>query len=879
MSGKLILVMVIAATITGGCLGLSNLPGFIKANFVLLAHPEFIPSILTENNLEEVRLDIKFKHLSKIEQKRQEALKRDQLISSDADFVPGKISTQENSLDCKLRLKGDLSDHWENHKYSLRIRLKNGGTLFGMSSFSLQRPVTRGNTSQFLFLESLRRENLMAVRYKFVNLTINGKSMGVYAMEEHFSKELAESQKRRDGVMISFDEYRYWKNLDAPLTSAQLASSYQSAEINIRNNKRTQESPLLLKQKVTAINLLRGFQEKKLHGDEVFSPDKLGRFLAICRLWNAEHAFLLHNINFYYDPITSRLEPIGFDGMPLSYVTAPYCYFSAGEIPDNWVNHALRSPQIAKSYVKHLQLFARQSYIDKLKNDLAPKELPLRRTLFSNLFWESTADIWKSDGTLIKYNPWNNLAERVRNIRRELEEDVPAMTYARPAKGNSSDLEIIVRNALTQPIEIIGFENSNDNWSAKAQLHLPTVAKLDPTKANIVMPLQKFGESSFEGDHVFLIPDYFEKNSTQDEKDSLNTLHLITRLLGMDDRIIRLPIPIDPSRFQPEKLPFTKGSANTISQHSFLHENGDAIYVKPGEHEVTDDLTVPPHRYLRIPEGTTLRFHENATFVCKSPILALGSEKKPIILTSIRAKWPGLLIANANGRSELRHVRITNTSGVGHDANPHGIDRGGWTLTGGITFFNSPVDISLCKISDALAEDALNIVASNFTLKQSVFSDVSSDAFDGDFVNGVITSCSFEGIGGDAIDFSGSNVKIEKVRVYATADKAISAGEKSQVIVSDSKLENVGYGIAAKDLSEVRAENLQIDKAKVAALAAYQKKSLFGPSKIKATGLEVTQTPKHYLIQKGSSATIEGENVEGIEFDVDSLYQEKSSPQ
>ena len=161
--------------------------------------------------------------------------------------------------------------------------------------------------------------------------------------------------------------------MDAPLTSAQLASSYQSAEINIRNNKRTQKSPLLLKQKVTAINLLRGFQEKKLHGDEVFSPDKLGRFLAICRLWNAEHAFLLHNINFYYDPITSRLEPIGFDGMPLSYVTAPYCYFSAGEIPDNWVNHALRSPQIAKSYVKHLQLFARQSYIDKLKNDLALK--------------------------------------------------------------------------------------------------------------------------------------------------------------------------------------------------------------------------------------------------------------------------------------------------------------------------------------------------------------------------------------------------------------------------------------------------------------------------------------------------------------------------
>ena len=121
----------------------------------------------------------------------------------------------------------------------------------------------------------------------------------------------------------------------------------------------------------------------------------------------------------------------------------------------------------------------------------------------------------------------------------------------------------------------------------------------------------------------------------------------------MDDRIIRLPIPIDPSRFQPKKLPFTKGSANTISQHSFLHENGDAIYVKPGEHEVTDDLTVPPHRYLRIPEGTTLRFHENATFVCKS-LYSLWVRKKTHHLNFNSSQMAGPL----NCKRE-RSVRIT----------------------------------------------------------------------------------------------------------------------------------------------------------------------------------------------------------------------------
>ena len=67
-------------------------------------------------------------------------------------------------------------------------------------------------------------------------------------------------------------------------------------------------------------------------------------------------------------------------------------------------------------------------------------------------------------------------------------------------------------------------------------------------------------------------------------------------------------------------------------------------------------------------------------------------------------------------------------------------------------------------------------------------------------------------------------------------------------------------------------------KARVAALAAYQKKNIFGPSTITVNHLKVSETSKHYLVQKGSSATINGKNVEGIELDVDSLYQEKPLP-
>ena len=84
----------------------------------------------------------------------------------------------------------------------------------------------------------------------------------------------------------------------------------------------------LSKQKEIALNLLRGLKEKKLEGHQVFDSELLGKFLAICRIWNAEHALLVHNINFYLNPLTCLLEPIGFDGMPGVQIERPFCYFS-----------------------------------------------------------------------------------------------------------------------------------------------------------------------------------------------------------------------------------------------------------------------------------------------------------------------------------------------------------------------------------------------------------------------------------------------------------------------------------------------------------------------------------------------------------------------
>ena len=166
---------------------------------------------------------------------------------------------------------------------------------------------------------------------------------------------------------------------------------------------------------------MRKFQECKLSGNQLFDAAKLGKFLAICRIWNAEHALLLHNINFYLNPITCLLEPIGFDAMP-GEQKINLVLFYRRQITCKLVNQALKSPEIAESYIKNLSKFSSDSYLLNLQESFKSSELHYRRLLLHNLIMSSDSDIWSSNYSLLNYDVWNMLKERFSLIRNELAE-------------------------------------------------------------------------------------------------------------------------------------------------------------------------------------------------------------------------------------------------------------------------------------------------------------------------------------------------------------------------------------------------------------------------------------------------------------------------
>ena len=218
-------------------------------------------------DLPEVYIDIKFKHFRKLQEKRKESLQRGVLITTEGDYVPAKIRHEGRTIKVKLRLKGDWARNPSDKKMSFRVHVKDNNHLLGMRRFSLQNPKARIYDGEVLFFEAVKREGVLAPRYSFVDLTVNGTKMGIMALEEHFSKELLESQGRRDGVILKFDESIVWL-AESEASKGRgfegVYDNYKNATIKPFRLNRIKSSKKLTTELKSATRLLRAFVDGTL---------------------------------------------------------------------------------------------------------------------------------------------------------------------------------------------------------------------------------------------------------------------------------------------------------------------------------------------------------------------------------------------------------------------------------------------------------------------------------------------------------------------------------------------------------------------------------------------------------------------------------------
>ncbi len=91
----------------------------------------------------------------------------------------------------------------------------------------------------------------------------------------------------------------------------------------------------------------------------------------------------------------------------------------------------------------------------------------------------------------------------------------------------------------------------------------------------------------------------------------------------------------------------------------------------------------------------------------------------------------------------------------------------------------------------------------------------------------MIVNSIFSKISGDAVDFSGSKVKISESEFNYIKDKAISAGEISEIESKNNIFFYSNIAISSKDKSIVNVNNNNFNNSILYDLAAFNKKSFY----------------------------------------------------
>ena len=276
---------------------------------------------------------------------------------------------------------------------------------------------------------------------------------------------------------------------------------------------------------------------------------------------------------------------------------------------------------------------------------------------------------------------------------------------------------------------------------------------------------------------------------------------------------------------------------NKVSNYSKINSKNDKIlknyldYFDLKNNELTlkknitlidDHLIIPSDYVVKFVSGNEIILINDSFIISESVVIADGGKTnidKPIIIRGEENNnGGGLFIKDMSQKNLFQNVIFKNLNGK--------LDNlllSQYIIYGSLNFYNTEVNLSEIKMTNILSEDAINIIKSNFEIKNSYFDTISSDAIDVDYGKGSLRNLKFENILNDGVDFSESNVTINNLIFNNVGDKAISVGENSSLKINNTSITKSYIGVVSKDGSIVKVDQIKTNEVKFP-FASYQKK-------------------------------------------------------
>ncbi|HLP10550.1 MAG TPA: CotH kinase family protein [Flavobacteriales bacterium] len=771
-------------------------------------------SLAAEAKFETLEINIDPLDFEKLEKVRKKALERGILIDEGGAYVNAKLSHNGKKIKAKLRLKGHMTDHLQDKKWSFRIKTKKGDAFMGMKIFSIQHPGTRNYAYEWLYHQMMKQEDIIALNYDFINVKVNDENWGIYAVEEHFAQELIQRNKRPAGPILRFNPDMYWSYRIAEHEKQPInmeSALMQSANIETYDDNNVYADSVLLNAYEKGMILLEKFRRGESSTSQVFDIEKLAKFHAVIDLVGGHHSLDWSDVKYYYNSVTRKIEPVAYESFsvqPASQICGSYRFV---DLKKNDVNnfHAtlFSDPLFFKEYIFQLKRIASKKWLDAfLKKN--------KKNLDSKLATVFTEFAYKKFETTPYYR-------NIKLIDQNLHPKKGVHAYVNGIKSDTLLLSVATTDAL--PFNLVSISVGGKKQAIK----------------NVILPAKQKGST------LTYIPIRVALPSMKEKINSSQEIMLQYELLGSG---VKMETTVAPAKANEFATPFNAElvlKPSDLTKYSFLEIDKSAKIIRFTGKKISLSSTLVIEKGYKVffNPGTTIDFIQNATMFSYSPFYADGTIERHVDLISSDGTGVGIILLNTSAESVFSYTTFRGFAGKPGSANQ-----------GALVAYESDLKINNCSFIQNTSNHICSF-RNNVKINNSNFESGNSNALNINYATINVSNSNFLNTSNHGVEAFGSVVKIQNCLFDNIKGSAVYARSKTDLNIVHSKINKAKCGLEAKDGSIVNSANCQIENCTFA-IKASKKGDVFGPSSVLVKELKQEKNKVLKEAEKGSTIDI-----------------------
>lgn len=706
------------------------------------------------SNPEKIFIDINFEGIQALNFARQTALNNGIISEEEQEIsVKAKITINKKSYNVRLSPTGlNLDMIGSIDKRAYKVEVLEGKKIYGMSEFKLLPPSARHRMVEWVGHELEKKEGLVALRYFFVEASLNGKDIGVYAIEEHLNKELLENNRSREGLIFS-EKF-----------------SAKGNEIKIFNEKKYKKDVIKNSQIILLRSLIEAVIKDELDIERVFDLKKFAKHLAIIELMNSAHAFGINSF-YYFNPVTNLIEPITREYNSLRYsegapnpkrFTTEFFLESTDYL---FFNKMLKNSTFIKYYLEELLKISDKRYLDTFFDDIQD-EFDIQQNI---IFRESP---------FYKF-PREYMYLRQDQILDWLNSDLDI--YSSFNTDYTKGLELEIENRSIFPIYLSDLLLGDDFITVLNK-------RIDPReKLNVALDQ----EIIIEG----------------------NELKIVYKIDGIKNDGRELIISPKSFNLNANFPSIWNRYEFDLHESILINDDSKTISFKNNYFEIDSDLFIPDGYSVIGNPGLRINLLNGASLYSRSQFNFIGTKESPITIASSDNNGGGVAIFSTKSKNIFNNVHFKSLSSP--NIGTSGLTASISIYDSSVEFDNvyfqnneaedflnfiqSNFILSNSKFS-SVKSDALDSDFSNGKIINTVFTNIGNDAVDFSGSNAQLENITIEKVGDKAISagenstIMGSKIFIANSEIGITS-KDLSLARFDSVIIEDT---SVGFAIFKK---------------------------------------------------------------------------------